>query len=838
MTLAQGPPAPGGAPPAPRGSATVTPASKAGPGIRRGNATITPTSRAGSTIPVATPPVPGASNVAAPPTPGGGHADDVSDEKYPLKFQDMPLDLILQDYAKMTGLTLLMAPGLPKATITLRSQDALALEDYLMAIETVLNMNGVGLVPKGEKFVKVVANKTIVQEGLTIQQQRIETVTGPTGDVHQVVVPIPEMGQMVSQLIGLKHIDVTEVSKAIEPLKHPYASVTLYERINSVLLTDTADNVNRIARVIGFIDQPSIVREEPHLRSIKHAKASEIKQKIDEIVTESQKDETGKPKSVVATKSSGSPGVVKRTLPGVIRAKPAKPATPTPVASKLIEQEAERGIIHGKVLTIADDRTNILIIMTRPENMRFFDSVIDVLDVATDPDVIVKVFRLEYAESETIAEMLNELIGASSSKDEGKPAAGAAKTGEGADAKSATLKEYVARQTGKSSKKEPGQSKVGELSSDNIKILSDERTNSLIIMASKGDIATLDQIIKDMDMMLLQVGIEAVILEIELGDSIQSGIDWVQRSMIAYNQRGDGSGNPLFAFAGGGGGGDSTPLDAAAVGAPALSGGLTYYFSHFDWNLDAVIAMTAGDSRTKILSSPIIVTHDNTEATIDASQERYFYKGQRYVGGSYNSAGGRYEPDVERRKVGIKLKVTPHVNEKRFVVMEIEQSVEQLAEGQTIGDTTWPTVLSREFTAEIAVGDRETVVLGGLVKDQENDSQTGIPLLKDIPLFGKLFSFTKKETSRSEVVVFITPYVLDTPDAIQSESRRRKDALEAGDIWKRGWSDSKLAGAEAHVDREESAVFYEVEDETPTMLPLGQIEVVPPLDEAPASRAP
>ena len=734
--------------------------------------------------------------------PAAGEEEDLADlltgDK--LNFSGADVNFVLEDYAQRTGRTLLLAPNLPKASITLKSVDELTIDEYLKAVESVLNMHGIGLIRVDDRFLKVVPNKDIIKDELPIREPQYANVPDETGGVHRVEIPLTETGEVVSQMIQLKYIDVAEATSAIEPLRHAYSSLTPYERINSLLVTDTAANINRMTRVLRLIDQPAEMREEPHVIRITHAVASEIKQKLEEIIAESQAEKKAKPSTVPRAKDTGAPGVV-RTLPGVIRARASaatqsKAKTETAARTSEIVEAAERGIISGSVQIVADDRTNILIIITRPENMKFFETIVKVLDVETAPEVEVKVFRLEFAEAEKIEGMLNELIGAkSSSKDEGRPAGET--TDKGAEGKSTTLREYATRETTPRTKAgEPSQSKIGQLSSENIKILSDERTNALIVMASRADLKTLETIIADMDMMLSQVLIEAVILEIQLGDNVQSGVDWVQRSMITSREATDGRQRAIFSFAGGGGGGSQTPVDATTLGRAAVGSGLTYYLTMFDLNVDAVIAMTAGDTRTRILSSPVIVTHDNTEAKIESTELRYFYKGQRYVGGSTEFGGGRYQDDVDREDIGIKLTVTPHINEKKLVVMEIDQEVEQLAGGQTIGENVWPTTLRRTFSASIAVQNRETIVLGGLVKTQVDNSSTGIPLLREIPLLGALFSQKKKDETQSEVVVFITPYVLDTPEEMVVESRRRKSSLEAEGLWQKGWSASKLAEPE------------------------------------------
>jgi general secretion pathway protein D len=679
--------------------------------------------------------------------------------------------------------------------ITLRSQGGLTKDEYLQAVEALLAMHGIGLVKVGEKFVKVVPIAEARKESMRIGEQQFEVVldaagnpvTNLTGKLVQRFVGLDETDELVSQLITLKHIGIAEAKTAVDPLKHSYGQIHTFESMNSLLVTDTSSNINRIMKILQYIDQPIESREEPHIIAIKYSKASVIKSKLEELIADSQAEAK---KTVAVRKSSGSPGTVKRTTPpGVIRARTVPVASPTVRVTEEVVAQAERGIIRGKVKIVADDRTNILIIITRPENMKYFEKIVQVLDVETSPDVVVRVIRLEFADAKDIASMLNDLIGAAT-KEEVPTGAKAPVSKEGSTA----LRE-IKKQT--ATVGVAGKSKIGELSKDNVKILADERTNALIIMASKSDLVTLEEIVGDMDMMLSQVLVEAVVLEVNLDDTFESGFDWLQRSIIAYNEDQFGTRSPIASFAGGGGGGSMKPSDSLAFNeigkfpSDPLSG-LTYYTTFFDLNLDMVLRLVSTDSRTKILSSPVILTTDNKDASIDVSTERYFYKGKRLVGGS-GTSNPIYEDDVETKKVGISLNVTPRINAKKFVVMEIAQEIANVSGVQTINETDWPIVTTRKLEADIAVASGDTIVLGGLVLNQTINTESKVPLLGDIPILGRLFKSRRDEDTRNEVIVFITPYVLNTPEEMEADARRRAESSNVEGMWKRGWSNSRLA---------------------------------------------
>ena len=715
---------------------------------------------------------------AAAAAPAPAEPPDASGEQplVQLIFKSAPLEMVLEDYSEKTGRTLLLAPKLPKASINLTSQGKLPLDRYLEAVKTVLAMNGIALLPEGDEFIRVVVNKDARREPLEIREALPEGA-------------LPESSELVSQMITLKHIEVKEAKGAIDAIRHAYGQLHLFEGVNTLLVTDDSATVNRIVQIIRFIDQPTEAKEEPNIVQIRYAKAADIKKKLEEIIAESQKELASK-KAVARPSSSGPPTMVRSTVPGVIRAKKDAPTVVGPAAAELIEA-AERGIVRGKVQIVADDRTNILIIITRVENMPFFEKIIQVLDVETQPDVVVRIIRLEYAEAEEVATTLNTLIGKdskSAGKDTKAPAGG-----EGEGGRAAALRDYVQQLRDQQTKgpEAAGKSKLGELSADNIKILSDKRTNSLLLMASRSDFAALEEIIKSMDMMLSQVLVESVIIQVNLDDSVSSGIHWIQRALLVVDENRNGTRDAKGAFAGHAGGGrgdDFSPVDLTEVGPWSRAAGLTAYFTHFGLNLDMLITMVQSDSRSRIISTPVIVTTDNTEATISASEQKYFLKG------STVDQFGNVRPETEIRDIGLELKVTPHINESKNVMMEISQEVSDEGAPQLIADLgTFPTTTTRKFNASIAVTSGETIVLGGLVRRSQTDSRTGIPILGRIPLLGRLFRSDTDTDDRAEVVVFVTPYVLDTPDEIWEESRRRKRALDIGGMWQQGWSNSKLA---------------------------------------------
>ena len=741
-----------------------------------------------------------------------------------LAFNQADVSLVLEAYADEVGKTILPAPDLPKAQITLRSLEGqlLTKEEYLEAIELVLTMNGIVLEPRGKKFLRALPRKTVRTHGIPLNMD-------DKGN-------LPEQGRVVSQMIVFKNIEVAEAQKALEGFKAPEGLFQVFERTNAILVTDTQENINRMLEIARAIDVATPVTEDVFVRQVEYALATDIKTHLETIVTESQKDNQQKQSG---PKSSGAPGFTSSTpstlrtgllnrnnRPGIGKPEPVN----TPNASLVAAvSDADRGMIRGKVLILADERSNKLIVITNKSNMDFFDRVIKTLDVETTPEVQIEVIRLKYAEAEDVEQMLNELIGASSSTSQNKNNQNA-NTQKGGAANS-NLTRGTAQSSRRTSSSTPtfqntSASRLGELSKDNVKVLADKRINGIVVMARRADMRAIREVIDNMDVKLSQVLIETVIVQVELGDDLQTGIDWVLKGKEFYN-----NGNAMLG--GGGGSGTGTLKNMTGAGqtmsdkiaalknagidikdmkaqeiidlakeftstsVDPIGGGINYFINSDKLNIAAVIQASKGDNRTKVLASPILMTVDNKEATIEATDMIYLFSGYQYSGSSMQGSQVR---NYEKRDIGLTVKVTPKINPNGTVMLTVEQTFEtqgadQSVPNETGGTDPYATITTRKISSDISVENRQTVVMGGLTKKTNTESESGIPILKDIPWVGKwLFGSVSQKEARSELLVFMTPYVLDDADAAQAEALRRKKALSDPRPWEdSGWSASPLA---------------------------------------------
>ena len=197
------------------------------------------------------------------------------------------------------------------------------------------------------------------------------------------------------------------------------------------------------------------------------------------------------------------------------------------------------------------------------------------------------------------------------------------------------------------------------------------------------------------------------------------------------------------------------------------------------------------------------MTVDNKEATIDATENRQFLTGWTAQSGSYGNSG-QPTPNYSAKDIGIKIKVTPKINPNGTVMLTVEEEYSQFMQnGQSMlipsegkyNPGFVDLAVERKMSADVRLENMQTVVFGGLTETSTSESESGIPILKDIPWIGKwLFGSVKQSETRKDLLVFMTPYVLDDEESAQLEALRRKKALSDPRPWDdRGWSASPLA---------------------------------------------
>lgn len=694
---------------------------------------------------------------------GGPNAD----EPMRLQYRGTSLDILLQEIGNRTGRIMLRDPSVGDVSITLVITNPIPVNEFLKAAENLLAMHNISLVPFRDQFINVVPAQGVERAGAPL--------------ILDTEVQQGDDGQIVSQLLTLRHLDYSEVQPLITERLSPQAKVQVMERNNSLLLTDTRANIGRIQKIMQLLDRPADVRESVKIYQLSNATAADVKTRLESLIEESQQNQAAPQRTPAAA--------TRETPRGIIR--PGGTSQAAPPGAAMEGGGPTPGLVRGKVQIVADERTNVLIIISRPENDGFFEEMIGVLDKQVDPEVTVRIYKLQFAGAEEVAGTLNELIGAAS-RDTRAPQVQTnrsdAETRQGQTVRDFIREQAQSRADTPSPDATPGVASIGRLS-ENTRILADVRTNTLILMGRNRDLDVLEGVIEQLDRMLAQVAVRAVIMEVSLNNNFSYGIDWLQRSLSVNNVEtinGVPIREPVMAF---GGGQNLSPTstsfrDGADVGRDiSLSpGSLSYFTTLYDFNLDLVLRMAQGSSDAKVIATPIIVTTDNTEASIRVGERRAIPTT------TATTIGGSIQSSFEYENIGLQLTVTPRINPQGMVIMEINQSTEDVGGTTRIDGNEVPIITSRELEASVAIRSGGTLVLGGLVRENKRESQTKVPFFGSIPIFGALFRSSSTENVRTELLVLISPEVLVTAEEAEKLTRELKKATELSKAtWYRGW---------------------------------------------------
>ncbi len=278
----------------------------------------------------------------------------------------------------------------------------------------------------------------------------------------------------------------------------------------------------------------------------------------------------------------------------------------------------------------------------------------------------------------------------------------------------------------------------------------DERTNTLIVNDLESQIEIMGEVIKKLDKTTNQVLIEAKIVETSFSDTENLGIDWVTQASISGSSRPiswpfkkGGTDNP---YAG------TTPINA--------TGTISYGTLSFA-EVSAVFEILKTRSNTNILSAPRIVTLDNQPAEITVGEQ---YPLPSYT---YNEEQAKLQVSGwEYKDIGIIFRVTPHVNDAGFVTLEVEPKITAITGTVTVESTSVPQLSNESAKTTVMIKSGETLVIGGLVKNQKNDVKKRTPFLGDIPVLGYAFRKSEVTDTKTDMLIFMTPHII-TPDIEQ-----------------------------------------------------------------------
>jgi general secretion pathway protein D len=570
-----------------------------------------------------------------------------------------------------------------------------------------------------------------------------------------------ESDAYVTQLITLENTRVDDMAKIIQNMVGPDAKIVSYPPTNTMIITDTGANIRKIYRIMKELDVAS-PRSTMEIYVLAHASASEVKQIIEQLYgTASGEDEPTAPTRASSRQTTRS------TRAGASR----RPETAAGSAEPTSAGDESKFIAQ----VIDDERTNALIVLANEDGHQAVRELIAKVDVDVDPQGEIHVVYLEHAKAEEVAAVLASLSEGGGARS-GTPAQRRTNPRTGAPGAPASPATRTTPARGAAGTPEPeggGEDSGSALAAfdSGMRIAADEATNSLVIIANTEDFRVVESVISKLDIERKQVFVDAVILELSSEDTMSLGL----AAHLPQKPTEESAG-----FIGAQLGATSLGLTPDALSGLAigvfgptievpLADGTVLPVPAFGIVMNAI--KTSGS--TNIISNPSLMTMDNEEATIIVGRKIPFPT----TSGLNNL--GQPVTSFQREDVAITMKIIPRINSSNYVTLELEvevQEVEESAQNAAVLAAGGGFITSQRKLDTVAlVADNETMVIGGLVGTTEGAAETKVPVLGDIPLIGALFRSNSTSERKTNLMVFLTPHIVDEPDDM-IEIQRVKEA--------------------------------------------------------------
>ncbi len=610
-------------------------------------------------------------------------------------LQDADLAELVNHISGLTGRRFIYGAKVRQIKATVVSPEPVTLEEAYQAFLSILEANGMTVVPHG-RFLKIVDSAGVVGQATPIIAR---------GE------PVPDSDRYVTRLYRLEHASPDEVLAILNKFKSKEADITVHGPGRLLIITDTATQVRRMIRMIEEIDVGG-AGQRMWIERIQNGSATDMAKRLNELF------ELG-----------AAPG-----------------------------QAGAAGKASGLTRVVADDASNSLVVVGSDDAYLRLLEVLKRLDSRTHEGGRVHVLRLQHGIAEEMAATLTQMLG------------GGGKNNAGGNA--------------------------GGMFEGEVRVTPDKSTNTLVITSSNRDYATLRLVVDKLDQPRRQVFIEAVIMDLAVSDTLDVGAAFHAGAPMGGDSAQD---SPLLLGGFQAGRSLAFPADpsllqgfAAGVRGPTLEDSKNLLNTGLSIPAFGIVLNTlASSGKSNILATPHIIATDNVAADINIGDEIPLQTnvgganlgqlaglagGQAGggLGGLLGLAGGFSAP---RADVGNKIKVTPHVNESNQVRLEIQQ--ESSAAGAAVGALGAVPITKRQANTTVVVQDQQTIVIGGLMRDEYTTSREKIPVLGDLPLLGALFRHTNTVKRKANLLLILTPHVIrDQSDLRRIFERKMQERQE------------------------------------------------------------
>ena len=568
----------------------------------------------------------------------------------------------------------------------------------------------------------------------------------------------PDTENYLMRVISLKHVSAAEIARNFRPFMSRYGRLIDIKQTNTIIIADTGSNINRLAKMVKFLDVAGH-EESLQIVKVKNSSAQEIAKLLDNIL------------------KGGASGAAGR------------PGAATPRFTGAAGGESSQSSISR---IIAEPRTNSIIAMANEDGARQLRDLISKLDVklVSSSSNRVHVYYLNYGDSEELSKTLSSIVTGAVAKD---GAAGANRF---------------------SSFSGPSENPIF---SAEVKITSDKNNNALVVTASPTDWLTLKDVIGRLDIPRDQVYVEGLILEANVSKIRSFGVEYVgaygagnvqragftSKSTQLLNLLATGVPTSIGGFFGGVGIG---PTRTISVGSGTTAGTAKVNA------VNAFIKAVASHGSANVLATPQILALDNTEATFEVGDTVP-------IQNSTVATGGVQAFSTVDQEAKLSLKITPQINKvTRFVKLKINQKIDDFKAGvdQVPGKGLPKT--TRSAITEVMVRDRDTIAMGGLLRDRESVDNTKVPILGDIPVLGWLFKSRNRVVEKVNLLFFMTPKILapyaktastNTKEVLGRRSKGMKGMFEDDQVDPNAKVSEELT---SKLDRQIDGPLYDIAD--------------------------
>ena len=552
--------------------------------------------------------------------------------------------------------------------------------------------------------------------------------------------------QILTQIFRIQHENANNLVAVLRPLISPNNTINANPGNNSLVITDYADNLQRMAKIIAAMDTPGT--SDIEVVPLKHAVAADLAPLVQRL-------------------ADGSAPAGAATVPG------------------------QSG--SAAVNVLVDPRSNGLILRaSSPARLAAVRAMVDKLDQPSpDGGNNIRVVYLKNADAVKLATVLRAAFGAASSGSSGSSASSGSSS-LAANNTSGNLNQSLTGTTTGSTSSSGGMNSAAATSplsqsagpSTGGFVQADPSTNSLIITAPEPLYRQVRAVIEQLDSRRAQVYVESLIVKIDNTKAAQFGVQWQNM----FGNKGDssitgagtnfGTGLANIINATGAVAGGTSGVTTALSNASAPSGlniGVLKKFGSI-YTLGAVANFFESQSGANVLSTPNLVSLDNEEARIVIGQNVPFVTGS-YAGSTTTSGTVNPFTTVDRKDVGLTLKVKSQIGEGGAVRMAVYQENSAVVPGSN--GTTGPTLDKSAIETSVVVDDGDIIVLGGLLKDEYTDGDDGVPGLSKIPVIGNLFSSKNRKRVKTNLMVFLRPVVMRNADSANQLTLDRYQSIRA-----------------------------------------------------------